>query len=84
MFDRLFWSATAERAIKTLAQSLVALFVAGQTILTIDWKQALAVAGTAAVLSILTSLASARVGAFDGPSLTSEAVVEPVFDGEDA
>lgn len=80
MFDKLFVTATAERAIKTFAQSLVALFVAGQTILTIDWQQGLAVAATAALLSVLTSIASARIGSFDGPSLTSEAVVEPVFE----
>lgn len=80
MFDVLFWKAAAERAIKTFAQSLVALFVAGVTILTIDWVQALAVAGTAAVISVLTSVASSRLGAFDGPSLSAEAVVEPVFE----
>ena len=80
MFDSLFWKAAAERAIKTFAQSLVALFVAGVTILTIDWVQALAVAGTAAVISVLTSIASSRLGPFDGPSLTDEALVEPDFE----
>lgn len=78
--DGLYWKAVAERAIKTFAQSLVALFIGGVTILTIDWQQALAVAGTAAVVSVLTSLASTRLGPFDGPSLVDEAVVEPVFE----
>ena len=80
MFDALFWKAAAERAIKTFAQSLVALFVAGVTILTIDWVQALAVSGTAALVSVLTSIASSRLGPFDGPSLTDEALVEPDFE----
>jgi hypothetical protein len=81
--DGRFWIAsTLERAIKTFAQALVAVFAAGVTILDIDWGQSLAVAGTAAVLSILTSVASLRLGRFDGPSLADEAVVEPVF-GDD-
>lgn len=80
MFDTLFWKAAAERAIKTFAQSLVALFIAGVTILSIDWVQALAVSGTAALVSVLTSIASSRLGPFDGPSLTDEALVEPDFE----
>lgn len=80
MFDTLFWKAAAERAIKTFAQSLVALFIAGVTILSIDWVQALAVSGTAALVSVLTSVASSRLGPFDGPSLTDEALVEPDFE----
>lgn len=80
MFDTLFWKAAAERAVKTFAQSLVALFIAGVTILSIDWVQALAVSGTAALVSVLTSIASSRLGPFDGPSLTDEALVEPDFE----
>lgn len=79
--DRFFWTATAERAVKTFAQALVALFVGGLTILTIDWQQALAVAGTAAAVSVLTSLASLPVGKFDGPSLVDEAVIRPIPEG---
>lgn len=76
--DKHFWLAAAERAIKTFAQALVALFVAGVTVLTIDWQQGLAVAGTAALVSLLTSVASLRLGPFEGPSLAGEAVVEPL------
>ena len=76
--EKLFWVAAGERAVKTFAQSLVALFVAGVTVLTIDWQQALAVSVTAAVVSVLTSVASVRLGSFEGPSLAGEAVVEPV------
>lgn len=81
--EKLFWVAAGERAVKTFAQSLVALFVAGVTVLTIDWQQALAVAATAAVVSVLTSVASVRLGPFEGPSLAGEAVVEPVYEIED-
>lgn len=81
--EKLFWIAAGERAVKTFAQSLVALFAAGVTILNIDWQQALAVAATAAVVSVLTSVASVRLGQFEGPSLAGEAVVEPVYEIED-
>ena len=81
--EKLFWVAAGERAVKTFAQSLVALFAAGVTILNIDWQQGLAVAATAAVVSVLTSVASVRLGSFEGPSLAGEAVVEPVFEIED-
>lgn len=80
--DKHFWLAAAERAIKTFAQALVALFVAGVTVLTIDWQQALAVAVTAAVVSVLTSIASYSVGPFLGPSLVDEAVVLPDEDDD--
>ena len=81
--EKLFWVAAGERAVKTFAQSLVALFAAGVTILNIDWQQGLAVAATAALVSVLTSIASVRLGEFEGPSLAGEAVVEPVFEIED-
>lgn len=81
--EKLFWVAAGERAVKTFAQSLVALFAAGVTILNIDWQQGLAVAATAAVVSLLTSVASVRLGQFEGPSLAGEAVVEPVYEIED-
>lgn len=74
--DRSYWVAVAERALKTFAQALLACFVAGKTVLSIDWGQSLAVAGTAALLSVLSSMVSTRLGVFDGPSLTSEALVE--------
>ena len=52
--EKLFWVAAGERAVKTFAQSLVALFAEGVTILNIDWQQGLAVAATAALVSVLT------------------------------
>ena len=81
--EKLFWVAAGERAVKTFAQALVAVFAAGVTILDVDWQQALAVSVTAAVVSVLTSVASVRLGPFEGPSLVDEAVVEPVYEIED-
>ena len=76
--EKLFWIAAGERAVKTFAQALVAVFAAGVTILDVDWQQTVAIAATAAVVSLLTSIASVRLGSFEGPSLAGEAVVEPV------
>lgn len=74
--DVCFWKAAGERAVKTAAQAGIALFAAGATILDIDAQQGLAVVATATLLSLLSSVASDRLGTFDGPSLTSEAIVE--------
>lgn len=77
MWNKQFALAVLERAVKTFAQALVAVFAAGSvTVLDADWTQALAVSGTAALVSVLTSIVSAGVGNY-GPSLTSEAVVTP-------
>jgi len=78
MFTTSFLKAAAERAIKTLAQSLIAILAVGQTtVLTVDWQAALAVAATATLLSVLSSIASAGIGN-TGPSLVNEATVPPV------
>jgi hypothetical protein len=70
MFTRLFWTNAAERAVKTFAQALAAVLVAsGAGLLTADWKSALSTAAMATVVSLLTSLASVRVGPPDSPSL---------------
>ena len=54
-----FWKASAERAVKTFAQSILALLGTGSVgITTLDWKGILSVAATAALASVLTSLAS--------------------------
>ena len=77
LFDSRFWMATAERAIKTLAQTLVALIgTTAVSIIDLDWAQMLGVAATATVLSVLTSIASANFGKNPGPSLADE-TVEP-------
>lgn len=75
-----FWRATAERSIKTFAQTLAALLVAdGTDLLAADWPGRLSVAGMAALVSILTSIASdAATG--DGPSLGGGEVVDEPHD----
>ncbi|MGH2394679.1 MAG: holin [Candidatus Limnocylindria bacterium] len=70
MFTYRFWQLASERAIKTFAQSLVAILSAtGVGLLTAPWSTALSTAGMAALLSMLTSMASAPVGESDTPSL---------------
>ncbi len=72
MFSRLFWSLTVERAVKSFAQALVALLGAGgMDLFHAPWYAMLSTATMAAVLSVLTSVASARVGPADDPSLVS-------------
>jgi len=79
MFTLSFAKAAAERAAKTLAQSLIAILAVGQTtVLTVDWQAALAVAATATLLSLLSSVASASIGN-TGPSLVNEATLPPVI-----
>lgn len=77
MFEAKFLKATAERAVKTFVQTLLALLgtdAAG--ILTVDIAAAVQVAGAAALLSVLTSFGSASVGV-TGPSLAGETTAEP-------
>lgn len=70
MFTAAFWKATAERAIKTFAQGLLAAIGTGATgLLDVAWASALSFAGLAALISVLTSLASARIGRSGAPSL---------------
>jgi len=74
MFTKAFAAAALERAVKTFAQTLAALLVAdGAGLLETAWVADLSVAGMAAVVSVLTSVASNSVGS-DGPSLTTEHV----------
>ena len=57
---RLFWQDLAERAGKTFVQGILAvLTVQGvSSALEVNWPDALAVSGTAALVSVLTSLLS--------------------------
>ena len=75
MFTGLFWKATGERAVKTAAQTLLALWLVGDNgffnALDIDWTGALSVGLGATILSVLTSLASGAAGPA-GPSLGPE------------
>lgn len=75
MWTKAFWREAAERAIKTVAQTEIALLtadaIAPVDALHIDWAAAAGVGAGAALLSVLTSLASwaAPVGEDDSPSL---------------
>lgn len=62
MFTTVFWKDAAERAIKTIAQTLLALWLVGDVAfnaLSVDWTEALGIAVGAAILSVLTSIVSA-------------------------
>lgn len=71
MLSKTFWTDVAERAIKTFAQALLSVFVAGVTIMSVSWVDALAVGATAALVSVLTSIASAGSGDRTSASLVS-------------
>ncbi|MBQ1790423.1 MAG: hypothetical protein II008_09605 [Oscillospiraceae bacterium] len=55
------------RAIRTFAQSMVAMIGVGAAFNEVDWLKALSVSGVAFVLSILTSLATGLPEAEDEP-----------------
>lgn len=71
MFTKLFWQDAIERAIKTIAQTMVAMMTAGATgLLDVDYMNVLSVAGLAGVVSVLTSIGSAARAGTDTASLT--------------
>lgn len=70
MFTVAFAKAAAERAVKTFAQTLVALLGAGVVnVVHTAWVNDVEIAGGATVLSLLTSIASSTTG--NGPSATN-------------
>ena len=71
-----FWMETLERAVKTLAQSLIAAIGAGAAVPVweLGWAEILGIALTATALSVLTSIASAGTGAPGTPSMVMPAV----------
>ena len=63
MFSVKFWKDAAERAIRTAAQALLALWATDVTgVLAVDWVQAGSVAALAALTSILMSIIATGVG----------------------
>jgi len=72
MFTKSFLMQLLERAIKTFAQTIVALAGAAQMDwMSLDWWHILATAGIAAALSALTSIASDKIGPSNTPSMVS-------------
>lgn len=73
MFTKAFWLDAFERAVKTWAQSLLALVGAGATnLVLLDWGDMLGISGTAALISVLTSIVSAGVGSKGTASLVDD------------
>lgn len=66
-----FVKQTVERALKTVAQTLLALWAAAGPldVFNINWETSLGVALGAGLISVLTSIASRSVGAPDSPSV---------------
>lgn len=78
MFSKAFWKAAAERAVKTAAQTAVVLLGADMVdVLSLDWVNIASLSAGAALVSVLTSIASDAVTAQDGPSLTDAEVLAP-------
>lgn len=76
MFTKSFAIASLERAVKTFAQSAIAVLVGNFTgLLDVDWVQLASVSGLAALVSVLTSVASGAATG-DGPSLTNTETIK--------
>lgn len=70
MLTKSFWKDALERAVKTAAQTAVALIGTGLVgIIDVDWANIASVSGVAALVSVLTSVASGPVGDADTASL---------------
>ncbi|MFC6017810.1 holin [Plantactinospora solaniradicis] len=69
MFTSTFWKQAVERAVKTFAQSGVALLTGdGLGLVNVDWGTTASVAGLAALVSLLTSVATSSIGEPNSPS----------------
>lgn len=80
MFDSKFLKATAERAVKTFAQALLAILgTDAMGVLTADLLEAVQVAGAAALLSVLSSVVSSGFGKDGGPSLAGERLTPEIL-----
>lgn len=75
MWTAEFWKGAGERAIKTLAQTMLALWVVGDRMMNVyevDWMHSLGIGAGALIVSLLTSLLSAGVGPQGTPSLVDD------------
>lgn len=78
-----FWKAAAERAVKTGAQTALASIGATALAHEVQWLMVASATGLGVVLSLLTSIASAKISG-DGPSLAGETLdqsehTEPLY-----
>jgi hypothetical protein len=84
MFTATFWKSAAERAIKTVAQALIAVLAATTfDWFTADWQAIAGTAVTAGVLSLLSSIASAGIGDKGTTSLMTQPVHATIPPGSD-
>lgn len=68
--SKVFWVDVVERAVKTFAQAAVAVLTSGVFgLLDVDWLTLVSVAGLAALVSVLTSVASGSVTKGESASL---------------
>jgi len=58
MMNKEFWIAALIRAIRTLAQTAIGTIAAAKVFAEVDWLMVLSASGLAAVLSLLTSIAT--------------------------
>lgn len=84
IWTKAFWAATVERAVKTLAQTALAVIVTAgvSSVLDVDWVQVASASALAAVISILTSITSNAVTK-TGPSFTDSEQVVPTTPAKD-
>jgi hypothetical protein len=73
MYKSAFWKSASERAVKTFAQTMVAALGVGSTgLVDLDWPALGALAASAALASVLTSLAG-----LSGPQKAAEGEPQP-------
>ena len=75
LFTVLFWKSAVERAVKTAAQAFASSWLVGDVALnalTLDWQSGAGIALGGALLSLVTSIASIKVGPVGSPSLVAE------------
>lgn len=77
IFTTTFWADAVERALKTVAQTVLSIWVVGDQVfnlMQVEWGTTLGVAAGAGVISLLTSIVSATVTSSDSASLSVKTV----------
>lgn len=76
--DPQFLKAALERAVKTVAQTVVAMLATDLAgVLDVDWTAVGSAAALAGVVSLLTSVGSGFVGERETPSVSGETLSQP-------